>query len=94
MLDFIAIEHGIKGEDLLEEHPQLGNVPLPVTEVVDELPDGFVGRHFESIVEAVVRCDHPEVLVQGNQGFTHRVDDVLGELAGFIYIIIQKLNSE
>ena len=41
MFDLIAVEHGIMGEDLLDEHPQLGNVPLPVAEIVDEIPDRF-----------------------------------------------------
>ena len=50
VLDFIAIEHGILGEDLLDKHPQLGNVPLPVTEVIHEIPDCFLGHYFEGIV--------------------------------------------
>ena len=28
MLDLMVIEHGVTGEDLLKEYPQLGNVPF------------------------------------------------------------------
>ena len=61
MLDFIAIDHCIIGEDILNEYPQLGNVPLPVAEVVDEIADSFFGRYLEGLVEAVVGSENLQV---------------------------------
>ena len=91
MLDFIAIEHGIMGEDLLKEYPQLGNVPLPVAEVVDEIPDCFLGRYLEGIVEAVVGGEDLQVGIQHHQRLAHGFHDVLGIFPGILDFRFQLL---
>ena len=61
VVDLIAVEHRCIGEDVLEKHPQLGDIPLPVAEVVDEIADGFLGRHLEGLVEAGIGRDNPQL---------------------------------
>ena len=78
VLDLVAVDHGVVREDLLDEHPQLGDVPLPVAQVVDEVPDGLLGRHLEGRVEALVRGEDLQVVVQHHQRLAHGLDDVLG----------------
>ena len=91
MLDFIAIEHGIMGEDLLKEYPQFGNVPLPVTKVVNEIPDCFLGRYFEGIVEAVVGCENLQVGIQHHKWLAHGFYNVLGIFPGILDFRFQLL---
>ena len=92
MLDFIAVEHGILGEDLLKEHPQPGNVPLTVAEVVDELPDRSLGRHFEGFIEAVVGGENLQVRIQHHKRFAHGFHDVLGIFPGILDFGLQPLS--
>ena len=91
VLDLVAVEHGVVGEDLLEEHPQLGYVPLPVAEVVDELPDRLLGGPLEGVVEALVGGEDLQVGVQHHQRLAHGLDDVLGVFPGVLDFRLQLL---
>ena len=89
MLDLVAVEHGIMGKDVLKEHPQFGNVPLPVAEVVDEIPGCFPGRYLEGIVEAVVGREDLQFGIKHHQRLAYGFDDALGILPCILDLRLQ-----
>jgi len=42
MFNLIVIELVVLGKDLFEQRPKPGNVPLPVSEVIDKIADRFL----------------------------------------------------
>jgi len=47
MFHFIVVELVIFGKNLFKQRPKLGNIPLPVSQVIDKLPDRFLRRYLE-----------------------------------------------
>ena len=84
VLDFVIVERCLEREYRFQEFPQLGDVPLLVPEIVDELPDGFFGLRLENLVERAAGGDDAQVLVQGYQGFANGIDDALGVFPGLV----------
>jgi hypothetical protein len=91
MLDFISIEHGIMRENLLKEYPQLGNIPLPVANVIDEIPDYFLGPYFEGIVETVVGCENLQIGIQHQKWLVHVFYNVLCIFSGTLDLRLRYL---
>ena len=48
------------------------------------MPYGIFRLHPEEVIEGAADRDHPEIFVQREQGFAHRVDDALREFESFI----------
>jgi hypothetical protein len=82
MFHLIAVEGCLLGQDGFQQVPQPRDIPLSIPEVIDKLPHGLFRLHLEEITEGAVGGDHPEVLIQGDQGLTHSVDDALGKPEG------------
>ena len=82
VFDFVAVEHRVVQQDIFKEVPQLGDVPLPVAEVVDEVPDGLLGGDPEGIVKAVVGGENLQVGIEHDQRFADGFHDVLGVFPG------------
>jgi len=84
VINLITIEHGIIGKDILKKFPQFGNVPLPVTQVIDEIPDSFLGVRLEGIVEALVCRDNLQIGIQHHKRLVHGFHDIFGVFAGIL----------
>ncbi len=94
VFNLIVVKGCLLGKDGFQQFPQLGDVPLFIAQVIDKLPHGLFRLYLEKFIKGTADGDHPEVLIQGDQGFTHRVDDALGEFAGIFFIVIQEFYSE
>ena len=84
MFDLIVVKGRLLGQDGFQQFPQLGDIPLFIAQVIDKLSHGLFRLYLEEFIEGTADGDHPEVLIQRDQGFTHGVDDALGEFTGFI----------
>jgi len=82
VVDFEVAERVVPGEDLFEECPEPGDVPLAVAQLVDEPAVGLLGNDAEGAVEGAVGRAHAEVGPEDDERLPHRVDDALGKLSG------------
>ncbi len=78
VLELEVVEDGALGDDVFEQGPQVGDVPLAVAQLVDEAALGLPGRDVERLVEGAVGGPDAQRGVEDQQGLAHRVDDVLG----------------
>ena len=78
VLELEVVEDGALGDDVLEQGPQVGDVPLAVAQLVDEAALGLRGRDVERLVEGAVGGPDAQRGVEDQQGLAHRVHDVLG----------------
>ena len=78
VLELEVVEDGALGDDVLEQGPQVGDVPLAVAQLVDEAALGLPGRDVERLVEGAVGGPDAQRGVEDQQRLAHRVDDVLG----------------
>ncbi len=58
------------------------DIPLFIAEIIDKLAQSLFRLDLEEFIKGTVGGDHPEVMIQGNQGFAHSVDDALCEFIG------------
>lgn len=54
MFNFITVDHRIMGENLLNEDPKPGDVPLPVAKIANIIADSFLWRYQKRFIEAMV----------------------------------------
>jgi hypothetical protein len=73
-----VVEDGAGRDDVFEQRTQIGNVPLAVAELVDELVLRLFGRDVEGLVEGAVRRMNAQAAVKNQERLTDGVDDILG----------------
>ena len=73
-----VVEDRAGGNDVFEQCPQGGNVPLAVAQLVNETVLGFFGRNLKSLIEGAIRGADAQGGVEHQERFAHRVHDVLG----------------
>ena len=78
VLELKVLEHGAFGNDVLEQCPQVGDVPLAISQLVDEAALTLPGRDVERLVELAVGGPDAQRGVEDKQRLAHRVNDVLG----------------
>ncbi len=78
VFQFEIVEDGTLGDDVFEQPPQGGDVPLAVAQLVNKAPFGLRGRDVERLVEGAVGGLDAERGVEDQQGLADRVHDVLG----------------
>ena len=78
VVEFEVLEDGTFGNDVLEQRPQVRDVPLAVSQLVDEAAFGLPGGDVERLVKGAVGGLDTERGVEDEQRFPHRVHDVLG----------------
>src|ERR1035438_7813032 len=61
-----------------EQSPQVGNVPLAVAQLVNELVHCLFGGDLKSLIESAVGGPDAQGGVENQQGFAHRINDVQG----------------
>ena len=54
VLELEIVEDGTLGDNVLEQRPQVGDVPLAVAQLVDETVLGLLGRDVKGLVEGAI----------------------------------------
>jgi hypothetical protein len=67
MFNFKVIEFGILRQDGLEEFSEQGNVPLMITEMVNDLSFCFARIDPKELVECPVGPYHPQLIIEEKQ---------------------------
>ena len=77
VLQLEVVEDGALRDDVLEQCPQVGDVPLAVAQFVDQAVLGFFGGDVKCLIEGAVSALHTQRGVEDQQRLAHRVHDVL-----------------
>ena len=83
-----VLEMAVPGQDHFQQGPQAGDVPLAVAQLVDQPALRVRGGDLEALVEGPVGRPHPQVAVQHEQRFPHRLDDADGVVAGMLDFLL------
>ena len=78
VLELEVVEDGTLGHNILEQCPQVGDVPLAVAQFVNQAVLGFRGRDVKGLIESSVGGPDAQGGVEDRQRLAHGVDDVLG----------------
>ena len=81
MLHFEVLEVLLGGQDVFQEYPQAGDIPLAIAYLKDEPAFRPPAEDFEGPVKGIVDGDNPEVAVQDDEGLSHGGDDKVVKLA-------------
>ena len=85
MFNLIVIEGRLFGQNGFQQFLELRDIPLLIAQIVDKLSHGLFGVYLKDLIERAAGGNHPQVLVQRDQGFTHRVDDAVRVFAGRVF---------
>ena len=77
VLDLVALDRQALGDHRLEQVAQIGDVPLPIAELVERPADGLVATDLEGLEERAAGGHDAEIAVEHEQGLAHGVDDAL-----------------
>jgi hypothetical protein len=81
----IVVFHGSSLREIFpQEHAKLRNIPLAVTEVIQELAQGIHGIDFERQIEGLARGNDAKILIKNNKRFPDGVDDSVCKLPGVL----------
>src|SRR5579884_727006 len=80
VLYFEIVEGAVRRKNMFQELTQTGDVPLIVSQLVNETSDGGLGTHVEGGVEALVAELDAQVTIEHQQRIAHGVDGLFGEL--------------
>src|ERR1700686_4350775 len=84
MLDFVVFHGSLLGNDFSKQQTKLRNIPLTVSEVVQEFALRVVGIDFERQVERSARSNNPKILIEHDERFSNRVDDSVRKYPGIL----------
>ena len=71
MLDFVVFHGSLLGNDFSKQQTKLRNIPLTVSEVIQEFALGVVGTDFECQIERSARGNDPKILIEHNERFSN-----------------------
>jgi hypothetical protein len=86
MLDFVVFRGSLLGNDLAKQQTKLRNIPLTISEVIQEFALSVVGIDFERQIERSARSNDPKILIEHNERFSNRVDDSVRKYPGILDI--------
>src|SRR5258706_14877485 len=92
MLDFVVFHGSLLGKDFSKQQTKLRNIPLTVSEVIQEFALRVVGIDFERQIEGSARGNDTKILIEHNERFSNRVDDNVRKRPGILDLV--KLFSE
>jgi hypothetical protein len=84
VFDFIIFHGSLLRKDFSQQEAQLWNIPLTVSQVIQELAKGIVRFDFECQIEGLARCNDTKILIENNERFSDRVHDSVGEFQGVL----------
>ena len=77
VLQLEVVEDGTRRNDVFEECPQGGNVPLAVAQFVNEVVLRLFGRDLKRLIEGAVGASDAQGGIQHQERLAHRIHDVL-----------------
>src|ERR1700726_4077172 len=75
MLDFVVFHGSLLGKDFSKQQTKLRNIPLTVSEVIQEFALSVVGIDFERQIERSARGNDTKLLIEHNEWFSNRIDN-------------------
>ena len=84
MLDFVVFHGSLLGNDFSKQQTELRNIPLAVSEIIQELALSIVGIDLECQIERSARGNDPQILIEDNERFSNRVDDSVRKYPGIL----------
>ena len=78
VLELEIVEDRALGDNVFQQCSQVGDVPLAVTQLVDQTALGLRERDVEGLIEGAVGGLDAQRRVEDQERLAHRVDDVLG----------------
>src|ERR1700694_3886524 len=75
MLDFVVFHGSLLVNDFSKQQTKLRNVPLSVSEVIQEFSLSVVGIDFERQIERSARGNDTKLLIEHNKRFSNRIND-------------------
>ena len=84
MLHFIVFHGSLLGKDFSKQQTKLRNIPLTVSEVIQELALSGIGIDFERQIERSARGNDTKILIEHNERFSNRVDDRMRKYPGIL----------
>src|ERR1700731_358258 len=84
MLDFVVFHGSLLRNDFSKQQTKLRNIPLSVSEVIQEFALSVVGVDFEGQIERPARSNDPKILIEYNERFSNRVDDSVRKYPGIL----------
>ena len=85
---FIIFKGGFLGEDGFEKFPQFWDIPLFVSQIIDEMTQSILGFYLEKLIKRTPDGNNSQILIQNQKGFTDCINDTHGEFLGFGYFCI------
>src|SRR5664280_893051 len=76
------------GKDFFQQLPKFGDVPLFVSQVIDETSDRLAGSYFKGFVKVAVRREYLQIRIQDQKGFSNSFHNTFGIATG---ILVRKL---
>jgi hypothetical protein len=58
---FVVVERVLSGQNFFQKEAQLGNIPLPVAELINEMAFGLLPRDREALVKTLIGEMNPQV---------------------------------
>lgn len=80
MLQLKVIEYRALRDDVFKENSEGRNVPLSVTQLIDQAPLCFGGEDAKGLIERAIRTADAKGSVENEKRLAYCVDDVLGKV--------------
>src|SRR3984893_19352025 len=84
MLDLVVFHGSLLGKDFSKQQTKLRNIPLTVSEVIQEFALRVIGIDFERQIEGSACGNDPKLLIEHNERFSNRVDDSVRKRPGIL----------
>ena len=84
MFDFVILHGPLLGDDLLQQQSQLGDVPLPASQLIKRPADDIADIEPERRTEGAARGDQSQASVENQQRVAYGVDNSLSDRSGSI----------
>src|ERR1700682_5041784 len=84
MLDFVVFHGSLLGNNFSEQQTKFRNIPLTLSEVIQEFALSVVGIDFERQIERSARGNDPKNLIENHERFSNRVDDSVRKFPGIL----------
>src|ERR1700680_2574315 len=82
MLDFVVFHGPLLRKNFSKQQTKLRNIPLTVSEVIQEFALRVVGIDFERQIERSARSNDTKFLIEHNERFSNCVDDSVRKRPG------------
>ena len=79
MLNLIGLNGAVSRNNVFEDNPERGNIPLPVTQFVKPSALRILRLHRERPIKGAARCDDAQVAIEHDKRLPNGVNDGLSQ---------------